>query len=99
MVSTESILNYLSQNKERFFKEYNLVKIGIFGSFARNENKADSDIDILVEFKEGTLSLYEKKISIKNEIQSRFGLSVDICREKYIKNIFKKQIISEALYV
>ena len=99
MVSTESILNYLSQNKERLFKEYNLVKIGIFGSFARNENKANSDIDILVEFKEGTPYLYEKKISIKNEIQSKFGMSVDICREKYIKNIFKNQIISEALYV
>ncbi|MBP7508843.1 MAG: nucleotidyltransferase domain-containing protein [Prolixibacteraceae bacterium] len=99
MVSTESILNYLSQNKERFFKEYNLVKIGIFGSFARNENKVDSDIDILVEFKEDTPFLYEKKISIKNDIQSKFGLSVDICREKYIKNIFKKQIISEVRYV
>ena len=31
---------------------YNPKMIGIFGSFARNENKHDSDLDILVEFRD-----------------------------------------------
>ncbi len=99
MVSSEIILNYLSQNKERFLKEYSLIKIGIFGSYARNENNEKSDIDIIVEFQDNTTDLSEKKFEIRKELQSKFNISVDICREKYIKPIFKQQIISEAIYV
>jgi len=33
-------------------KEFDPVKVGIFGSYARGDNKKDSDIDILVKFKE-----------------------------------------------
>lgn len=44
------IITYLSQ--------YNPVKIGIFGSYARNEDTAESDIDILVDFKK-TLNLFD----------------------------------------
>lgn len=99
MVSSEVILNYLSQNKERFIKEYNLKKIGIFGSYARNENNENSDIDVIVEFQDNTTDLSEKKYGIRKELQSKFKIPVDICREKYIKPIFKQQIISEAIYV
>jgi predicted nucleotidyltransferase len=35
---------------------------------------------------------------LKDEIQSRFNLPVDICREKYIKPVFKNQILSDAKY-
>jgi predicted nucleotidyltransferase len=52
----------------------------------------------LVEFEDNTPDLYIIKQKIKEEIQSKFNLSVDICREKYIKPIFKKQILSEAKY-
>jgi predicted nucleotidyltransferase len=98
MINSEIILKYLSQNKKRFHSEYQLVKIGIFGSIARNENSSKSDIDILVEFEENTQELYEKKQNLKKEIQSTFNLHVDICREKYIKPAFRDQILSEALY-
>jgi len=99
MVNSEIILEYLSKNKERFRAEYQLVKIGIFGSFARKENNMSSDIDILVEFEDNTPDLFEKKINLCKEIQAEFNLPVDICREKYIKASFRKHILAEALYV
>lgn len=98
MIDSTEILTYLSSNKSRFEKEYHLIKIGIFGSIARGEQNTNSDIDLIVEFEENTPDLYNIKQRLKNEIQSRFNLPVDICREKYIKNIFKKQILSEARY-
>ena len=99
MISTNQILTYLALNKNRFRKQYHLIKIGIFGSYARNEQSEQSDIDLLVEFEENTPDLYQIKQDIKKEIQSQFNISVDICREKYIKPIFKKQILSEVKYV
>ena len=98
MVDADQILYYLTTNKNRFAEEYHLVKIGIFGSIARGEQNEDSDIDLIVEFEDNTHNLYAIKQRLKNEIQSKFNLQVDICREKYIKSIFKKQILSEAKY-
>jgi predicted nucleotidyltransferase len=98
MLETAQILNYLSANKVRFQKEYHLKRIGLFGSYARGEQNATSDIDILIEFEEGTDNLYDLKQRLRSEFQSYFELPVDICREKYIRPFFKEQIIQEVKY-
>lgn len=98
MLSSTSILNYLSANKERFRKDYHLTRIGLFGSVARGDNDEESDIDIVVEFEPNTPDLFNIKIKLKKEIQDQFHRHVDICRLKYIKPIFKDQIQSEILY-
>ncbi len=98
MIDASKILFYLTSNKTRLKKEYHLVKIGIFGSIAREEQNEQSDIDIIVEFKNNTQDLFTLKQRLKEEIQSKFNLPVDICREKYIKPIFRQQILSETKY-
>ena len=98
MTDSGQILNYLASNKDRLQKEYHLKRIGLFGSIARGEQTDKSDIDLIVEFEEGTDNLYDLKQKLKNEIQSKFKMPVDICREKYIKPFFRKQILSEAKY-
>jgi len=98
MTDSNQILNYLTSNKDRFQREYHLTRIGIFGSFARGEQIDKSDIDLIVEFEEGTNNLYEIKQKLVSEIQTRFKLPVDICREKYIKSFFRSQILSETKY-
>ena len=99
MIIAESILKYLDENSERLKLEYQLTKIGLFGSVARGDQNPDSDIDILVEFEPGTADLYDLKHKLKKEIQEIFHRPVDICRLKYIKPVFLKQIQSEAKYV
>lgn len=99
MVEVNQILYYLASNKSRLEWDYHLKKIGVFGSIARGEQHDQSDIDLIVEFENNTPDLYTIKQRLKNEIQSRFNLPVDICREKYINQILKKQILSEAKYV
>jgi predicted nucleotidyltransferase len=65
-------------------KDYNPEMIGIFGSFARNENTPNSDIDILVRFKK-TLSLLQL-INIENNISKKLGIKVDLVTEGAIKD-------------
>lgn len=98
MVDSKQILVYLSLNKDRFKKDYHLIRIGVFGSVARGEQNETSDIDLIVEFEENTPDLYAVKQRIKDEIQSKFNTSVDICREKYIKPVFKDLVLSEVKY-
>ena len=99
MVNQSQILGYLSENKQKFALKYQLKKLGIFGSYARNEQMPESDLDLLVEFEENTPDLMDKKEFLRKEIQSIFDIHVDICREKYIKPIFRQQILSDAIYV
>ncbi|HRD79595.1 MAG TPA: nucleotidyltransferase domain-containing protein [Saprospiraceae bacterium] len=93
MTERDKILSFLEQRKSELFSEYQLIRIGLFGSFARNEATEDSDIDLLVEFEPDTENLSEKKSRIKSLRE------VDICREKYIKPYFKSQILESAIYV
>ena len=51
MLNRQDILTFLLQNRALLTNQYNVEKIGIFGSFARNEQREDSDIDLIVELK------------------------------------------------
>ncbi len=99
MVDVDSILNYLSENKDRLQKDYHLTKIGVFGSMARQEQTEKSDIDLIVEFEPNTPDLNSLKCQLKQEIQNKFNRSVDLCRLKYVKPIFKSLIQTEVRYV
>ena len=98
MIDLKQILVYLSANKDRLRSEYHLVRIGVFGSISRGDYHNKSDVDLIVEFEEGTSDLFNIKQKLKAEIQAKFNIPVDICREKYIKPIFKELILSEAKY-
>jgi predicted nucleotidyltransferase len=78
-------------------KNYNPLKIGIFGSFARGENKKESDIDILVEFKESPSLL--TIIKLENDLSEILGIKVDLVttgaiKNKRIRKSIKKDLIN-----
>jgi predicted nucleotidyltransferase len=99
MIQKEEILSYLNQNKDLFQKQFNIEKIGIFGSFSRNEQTENSDIDIIIEMPQGTLDIFEKKQNLHNLLKSNFNREIDICRERSIKPLFKEIILKDVIYV
>jgi predicted nucleotidyltransferase len=98
MKTRDQILTFLAQNKKLFRDKYHIIRIGLFGSYARGEQNANSDIDLLVEFEENTQDLYNLKLQIKDFFYRKLGVEVDICREKYIKPRIKKSILEETVY-
>ena len=99
MLTQKEILTFLRNNKELFAEKYSLEKIGIFGSFARNEQTENSDIDLLVEYKKNTEKLYDIEDNFRIMIKEKFNKKVDICSIKWIKPIFKSLILKDAIYV
>ena len=99
MLTKEEILQYLSVNKDLFKKKYNIIKLGIFGSFARDEQTKDSDIDLIIEMELDTKEIFEKKQEIKEILKQKYNRNIDICRERSIKPIFRNFILNEAIYV
>ncbi len=98
MKTKDQILTFLSQNKKLFRDKFHIVRIGLFGSYARGEQNSDSDIDLLVEFEDNTQELYDLKLQIKDFFKASLGIEVDICREKYIKARIKSAILKETVY-
>ena len=45
-MTKEYILNYLKKHKDEFASQYGIISLGLYGSYARNEETKDSDIDI-----------------------------------------------------
>ena len=98
MRTKDQILTFLTQNKKLFLDKYHIIRIGIFGSYARGDQKINSDIDLLVEFEDNTQDLYELKLQLKDFFRTNLGIEVDVCREKYIKARIKKSILKETIY-
>ncbi len=82
-----------------FYQKYNILKIGILGSYARNEQTENSDIDIIIDMSKGTENIFEKRMELKELISKHFALPVDVCHLRAIKSIFKEIILKEAIYV
>jgi predicted nucleotidyltransferase len=76
-------------------KGFNPIKVGIFGSFARGDNKKDSDIDILVEFKEAPSLL--TLIKLENDLSEILGVKVDLVTTGALKNKRIKKSIQKDL--
>lgn len=90
------ILNYLQEHYDDFKNLYNVNKIGLFGSFARDEATNKSDIDIFVDMKPNLYNM----IAIKDKIEKDLKRKVDLVREhKNIKPILLKMIKKDLIYV
>jgi predicted nucleotidyltransferase len=76
-------------------KNYNILKVGIFGSFARGDNKKGSDLDILVEFKESPSLL--TLIKLENDLSEILGIKVDLVTTGALKNRRVKKSIKKDL--
>ncbi len=76
---------------------FDVERVGIFGSYARQNHQPSSDLDILVSFNEA-LSLLQI-IRIEKEISEAIGMKVDLVSEKAIKNQRLKNYINKDLKV
>ena len=74
----------------KLLKRHNVSKIAVFGSYARNEESAESDVDIIVNFtnRKTLLDLVE----IESELEEAIGKKVDLLTEHSINPNRKKYI-------
>ena len=94
-MTKNDVLNYLKEHYQEFHRQYNVEKIGLFGSYARDEATKDSDIDIFVTMKPNMFGM----ISIKEQIEEDLHTKVDIIREhKNIKPFFLEMIKKDLIY-
>ncbi len=76
-------------------KKNGVKKAGIFGSYARGEQKKDSDIDILVEFDRSLIALAGLELELEKILRKK----VDILTYRGINYLLKKRILNEEVRI
>jgi uncharacterized protein len=95
--SLEKILEVLRQQIPMLAERYSVETLEVFGSYVRSEQKKDSDLDVLVTFKEDpSLLTY---IAIENYLSDLLGIKVDLVMKDSLKPKIGQRILREAIPV
>ncbi|RKX36479.1 MAG: nucleotidyltransferase [Thermotogae bacterium] len=95
--SLPKILAILRQLQDEIRQKYRAEIVGVFGSYARDEARQHSDVDILVRFLEGA-SLFDL-VGLAEFLEENLGIKVDIVSERAIRSELQERILSEVVRI
>ena len=91
-MTKEKIKEIIREHKE-ILKEYRVKSVALFGSYVRNEQKEDSDIDFLVEFEEDT---YHNFINLIFSLEELFKKEVTVVSKEDLSPYIQPYVLREA---
>jgi predicted nucleotidyltransferase len=97
MLKIETIKEIIEKHKQEISEKYHISEIGIFGSYTRGEQEADSDIDILVSFDKPIGFI--KFMRLEFYLSELLGKKVDLVTKDSLKPHIGSIILKETQYV
>ncbi|MEK6928155.1 MAG: nucleotidyltransferase domain-containing protein [Nanoarchaeota archaeon] len=94
-----AIRNEIERIKQKILpilKENKVIKAGIFGSYARGEQKKESDVDILVEINDNNLGLLGF-IRLKNLLEKAIKKKIDLVEYSIIRKELRESILNDEI--
>jgi predicted nucleotidyltransferase len=95
--SKDSILELIRTNR-RTIKSFGVRKVGLFGSFARNEQSPESDVDLLVEFEKGKKN-FDNFIHLNFFLEGLLKRRVEVVTTQALSPHIGPHILKEVIYV
>ncbi len=96
MMTKTDILDFLKTHKLELKQKYSVVKIGLFGSYAKDEADENSDIDIFVEFSD---KKYKNIARTWNYLEKHLGKKIDLFyKHKNMRKSLQNNIEKEIIY-
>ncbi len=96
-MTKEEILLFLREKKKFLAENYGVLSIGLFGSYARDEAREDSDIDIAVEIKSDNKA--DNYFGLLHYLEDTLHKKIDLGIESNLKEIVKPYVKEEIIYV
>ena len=95
-IPTDRILQRLHSLLPELRKQYRVKSLGVFGSYVRGDQRKQSDLDILVEFEEYPLTLFQF-IELRDLLSDLAGVKVDLVEKRALKPAIGKRILEEVV--
>ena len=90
------IISLLKAEKSYLTKEFGVVNIGLFGSFARGQSDRSSDIDLIVELREPR---FDYLAGLQVYLENKFNRKIEIVRKgNRINSRFVKRVEKDTIY-
>lgn len=93
--TAQTILEFLEAHTDEL-RAMGVHKIGLFGSYVRNEQQSASDIDLLFSLDPFTWSGW---MDVWNFLEDRLGTAIDLIPEKDLRPELRPYILKEVVYV
>lgn len=93
-----STVSNIKKRSLPILRRHAVKRAAIFGSFARGEAKASSDVDFLIEYKTKKKSLFDL-VDLKSELEDSLGRKVDIVTYSSIYWRIREQILAEQVVI
>ncbi|MFW6385375.1 MAG: nucleotidyltransferase family protein [Halodesulfurarchaeum sp.] len=97
MGDADAIRTELAALKSELEGEYPIRDLGVFGSYARDEQDPESDLDVLVTF-DRPVTLFEL-VRLENELSRRLDLDVDLVTRESLKPRIRSHVDEDVVYV
>ena len=95
-MTRDELLAKLRALKPDLQRDYGVTRLRLFGSHARDEARADSDVDLIVDLQEPLgLDFFGMEI----ELAGRLGKKVDLATPGGLHRVIKERVLSEAVDV
>lgn len=77
-------------------RKFGARRVRVFGSVARGEERADSDVDFLVEFDRG-YDLFAQRLPLADELENLLHRHVEVVPEHELNRHIRDRVLSEAI--
>jgi len=81
---------------EAFCRKHGLRKLSLFGSVLRDDFRPDSDVDVLVEFRQGVRAGYLTMAAMERELSQLLGRRVDLRTPAELSRYFRDDVLRAA---
>jgi hypothetical protein len=98
LITTKKELINLLKSHQETINKFGINKLGIFGSFVRDEVNQDSDVDILVTFKPEQKT-FDNYMDLAFFLEDILGRKIDLITQESLSCIFGDKILKEVEYV
>ncbi|AFZ33317.1 DNA polymerase beta domain protein region (plasmid) [Gloeocapsa sp. PCC 7428] len=97
MKTLDDLKQILNQSKLLLWEQYRVAVLGIFGSYARGEQTAASDLDILIDYEKAP-TLFQL-VELRDYLSEKVGLKVDLVTKNGLRPRIQARVLSEVIYL
>jgi len=97
MIQLDEIKIILENHKVEIIERFKVKEIGVFGSFVKNLQNKESDLDILVDYSQ-PVSFFQF-LELEEYLENLFHMKVDLVSKTALKPKIGEQILREIAYI
>ncbi|MDG6245047.1 MAG: nucleotidyltransferase family protein [Methanolobus sp.] len=96
-VKMDNIRLLIKEHRDEISQLFNAEIVGIFGSYARGEEKSNSDVDVLVNFNDDA-TLFDL-VGLGDYLEERIGVPVDVVSMRALHPMMKNEVLKEMVTI